>query len=66
MQMENIINMASRLLPLKKKFKGVVIIKHPKRYPLDKLELDYLEILETFKFGLNSVTFLIVKTNKKS
>jgi 16S rRNA (guanine966-N2)-methyltransferase len=66
MQMENIINMASRLLPLKKKFKGVVIIKHPKRYPIDKLELDYLEVLETFKFGLNSVTFLIVKTNKKS
>jgi 16S rRNA (guanine966-N2)-methyltransferase len=66
MQMENIINMASRLLPLENKFKGVVIIKHPKRYPLNKLELDYLETLETFKFGLNSVTFLIVKTNKKS
>lgn len=66
LKMEESINMASRLLPLKKKFKGVLIIKHPKRYPIEKLNLDNLKILETFKFGLNSVTFLIVKKEKKS
>jgi hypothetical protein len=66
LRMENLINMASKLLPLKKKFKGVVIIKHPKRYPLEDLEFDHLKILETFRFGLNSVTFLIVKGGKKS
>ncbi|MFA6754779.1 MAG: RsmD family RNA methyltransferase [Candidatus Dojkabacteria bacterium] len=65
-KMEETINMASKLLPLKKKFKGVLIIKHPKRYPLEKLAFEHLDILETFKFGLNSVTFLIVKKEKKS
>jgi 16S rRNA (guanine(966)-N(2))-methyltransferase RsmD len=64
--MESTINMASKLLPLKKKFKGVIIIKHPKRYPLEKLEFDHLEVLETYRFGLNSVSFLIVKEDKKS
>lgn len=65
-RMQNTINKASELLPLHQKFKGVVIIKHPKRYPLEDLEFERLEILETFKFGLNSVSFLIVKGNKKS
>ena len=60
-KMEKTINLASKLLPIKKKFKGVVIIKHPKRYPIDKLDFEDLKILETFSFGLNSVTFLIVK-----
>lgn len=64
-RMQNIINRASKLLPLDEKFKGVIIIKHPKRYPLEKLEFDHLKILETYKFGLNSVTFLIVKGEKK-
>jgi 16S rRNA (guanine(966)-N(2))-methyltransferase RsmD len=66
MRMQNIINMASKLLPLKEEFKGVIIIKHPKRYPLEKLEFDHLKIFETYRFGLNSVTFLIVKQEKKS
>jgi 16S rRNA (guanine(966)-N(2))-methyltransferase RsmD len=60
-KMEKTINLASKLLPIKKKFKGVVIIKHPKRYPIEKLDLESLQILETFAFGLNSVSFLIVK-----
>jgi len=66
LKMEKTINQASKLLPTKKKFKGVIIIKHPKRYPIKKLQFDNLEILETFKFGLNSVSFLIVKKSKKS
>ena len=65
-KMQSTINLASKLLPLKKKFKGVVIVKHPKRYPIEKLEFDHLEILETYGFGLNSVSFLIVKEEKKS
>ena len=60
-KMEKTINLASKLLPIDKKFKGVVIIKHPKRYPIDKLGLEHLTLLETFSFGLNSVSFLIVK-----
>jgi 16S rRNA (guanine(966)-N(2))-methyltransferase RsmD len=65
-RIQSTINRASKLLPLKKKFKGVVILKHPKQYPLQKLELDHLKVFETYRFGLNSVTFLIVKDNKKS
>ena len=60
-KMERTINLASKLLPIDKKFKGVIIIKHPKRYPIDKLNFEHLELLETFSFGLNSVSFLIVK-----
>ncbi len=65
-KMQDIINSASRLLPgvrdpNTKKFKGVLIIKHPRRYPIDKLELGNIKKLETFEFGLNSITFFIVK-----
>ncbi|MDD3474559.1 MAG: RsmD family RNA methyltransferase [Candidatus Dojkabacteria bacterium] len=60
-KMEKTINLASQLLPLDQKFKGVIIIKHPKRYPINTLNFEKLKILETFAFGLNSVTFLIVK-----
>jgi 16S rRNA (guanine(966)-N(2))-methyltransferase RsmD len=60
-RMQNLINRASKLLPLDQKFKGVIIIKHPKRYPLEKLDFDTLKIFETYRFGLNSVSLLIVK-----
>ena len=65
-RMQNTIDRASKLLPLEKKFKGVIIIKHPKRYPLKKLQFDHLKILETYKFGLNSISFLIVKDEENS
>jgi len=65
-KMQNTINLASQLLPVEeKKFKGVVIIKHPRRYPLKRLELETLQIFETYEFGLNSITIFIVKINKK-
>jgi 16S rRNA (guanine(966)-N(2))-methyltransferase RsmD len=65
-KMENTINLASKLLPINdKKFKGVIIIKHPRRYPLEKLNLDLIEKFETYEFGLNSITIFIVKNNKK-
>lgn len=67
-KMEDIINMAAKLLPgvqnkSTKKFKGVLILKHPKRYPLEKLSLDNIELLESTDFGLNTISFYIVKPN---
>lgn len=65
-KMEQVINMASQLLPgvrspKRKTFKGVIIIKHPRRYPIDTLTLPHIKLVETYDFGLNSISFLIVK-----
>jgi len=64
-KMEEIINMASNLLvgiqDSSKKFKGALILKHPKRYPLEKLSLDNIKLLESYDFGLNAISFYIVK-----
>jgi 16S rRNA (guanine(966)-N(2))-methyltransferase RsmD len=65
-KMENTINLASELLPINnKRFKGVVIIKHPRRYPISKLGLKLLEKFQTYDFGLNSITIFIVKSPEK-
>ena len=65
-KMESIINMASKLLPgvqnpKSKKFKGALILKHPKRYPLDKIELEHIQSVESIYFGLNTITFFIAR-----
>lgn len=65
-KMQEVVNHASYLLPgvrypESKKFKGVLIIKHPRRYPIDNLLLEYVKRVETFEFGLNSISFFIVK-----
>ena len=65
-KMQEVINHASYLLPGVrnpniKKFKGVLIIKHPRRYPINTLALEYIKKVETFEFGLNSISFFIVK-----
>jgi 16S rRNA (guanine966-N2)-methyltransferase len=65
-KMKEIINMASQLLPgvrkpKTKNFKGVLIIKHPRKYPLDTLELPNIEKAFQYTFGLNTITFYIVK-----
>lgn len=64
-KMEEIINMASNLLPgvqgTKEKFKGALILKHPKKYPLEKLSLDHIKLLDSYNFGLNTISFYIVK-----
>ena len=65
-KIENVVNNASQLLegiknPNSKKFKGVLIVKHPRRYPIDNLKLEYLKKVETYEFGLNSISFFIVK-----
>jgi len=64
-KMREIINMASLLLPgirnpKTKKFKGVLIIKHPRRYPIDSLELENLVKAANYTFGLNTISFYIV------
>lgn len=65
-KMQDVINSASELLKgvkekKQKGFKGVLIIKHPRRYPIDNLELEYIKRVETYEFGLNSISFFIVK-----
>jgi hypothetical protein len=63
--MEEIINMASYLLPgvqnRNEEFKGALILKHPKKYPLEKLSLNNIKLLESYNFGLNTISFYIVK-----
>jgi 16S rRNA (guanine(966)-N(2))-methyltransferase RsmD len=65
-KMQEVINNASQLLPgvrnpKTKKFKGVLIVKHPRRYPIEKLNTEYIKRVETYEFGLNSISFFIVK-----
>lgn len=65
-KMERVINMASQMLngvknPKTRQFKGSLIIKHPRRYPLEKLNLPYVEKLETIDLGLNSISFFVLK-----
>jgi len=64
-KMERVINMAAQMLngvrdPQTKEFKGTLIVKHPRRYPLEKLTLVGIKKLETVEIGLNSITFFIV------
>ena len=65
-KMQDVINSASKLLKgIKERnpkgFKGVLIIKHPRRYPIDNLALEYIKRVETYEFGLNSISLFIVK-----
>jgi 16S rRNA (guanine(966)-N(2))-methyltransferase RsmD len=65
-KMNNVINLSSKLLlgvqdPKTRKFKGALIMKHPRRYPLENLKLDDIKPVETYEFGLNAITFFIVK-----
>ncbi len=65
-KMQETINQSSTFLvgvknPKIKGFKGVMIIKHPRRYPIDNLELKYIKKIEVYEFGLNSISFFIVK-----
>ncbi len=62
---ENILNSSKIMLPgfkenNKKKFKGALILKHPSKYPIEELKLPKLKKIETYNFGLNSVSIYIV------
>lgn len=65
-KMKEILQLASKLLPgivspETKGFKGAMIIKHPRRYPIDSLELENIERISSYDFGINTVSFYIVK-----
>ena len=66
-KMQEVINSVSRFLPgvrdskYKKVFKGALIIKHPRRYPIDTLQYEYIKKVKTYEVGLNSISFFIVK-----
>ncbi|MCC7290124.1 RsmD family RNA methyltransferase [bacterium] len=64
-KMNETISMASNLLPAVKKskgrFKGALIIKHPRRYPIDSLEFEHIKKVETYDFGLNAISLYILK-----
>lgn len=68
-KMNEMLNLVKQLLPgykdfKTKSFKGVLILKHPRKYPLEKLTLDGIKLFETYLFGLNAVSMYIVE--KKS
>lgn len=65
-KMELVINMASELLPgvqdkETKKWKGAFILKHPKRYDLEKIDIEHLKLVESINLGLNVISFFVVK-----
>ena len=65
-KMQETINSISKFLPgiqnpNKRQFKGALVIKHPKRYPSDTLELKHIKKVDTYEFGLNSISLYIVK-----
>ena len=69
-KMEQIINMASELLPgvqnpQIKKWKGAFILKHPKRYDLEKIDIKHLRLVENINLGLNVISFFIVNKEVK-
>ncbi len=69
-KMEQIINMASELLPgvqnpQIKKWKGAFILKHPKRYDLEKIDIKHLSLVENINLGLNVISFFIVNKEVK-
>ena len=64
-KMENVINMATKLLPgiqdnNCKGWKGALILKHPKRYDLNKIKIENLTLVESINLGINEISFFIV------
>lgn len=64
-KMKSLMNLIKQLLPgyidwETKLYKGVVIMKHPRRYPITELEIEGLRVHETLDFGRNSVSFFAV------
>ena len=46
----------------KAKFGGALIIKHPRKYDLNQLDLTSLQLVEDYSFGLNTISIFAVKT----
>lgn len=64
-RMQDIIENSSQMLigfkEPNKVFKGAYIVKHPKRYPIEKLNLSKVTLFETIEFGMNCISIYIVK-----
>lgn len=63
--MERVMKMASQLIigiqnPKTNRFKGALIVKHPRRYPIEKITIDGMKIIETYEIGLNCISIYIV------
>lgn len=57
------LNLAGRLLPGNRGeegFPGIIMIRHPKRYPIQSLKLEGIKIAEIFHFGISNVSLIIV------
>lgn len=68
-KMERIMRMASQLItgiqnPKTNHFKGALIVKHPRRYPIEKITIDKMRILETYTIGLNCISIFIVDSKR--
>jgi 16S rRNA (guanine(966)-N(2))-methyltransferase RsmD len=50
--------------PKSRKFKGALLVKHPRRFDMSKVTPPQIELVETFVFGLNCVTLFIAKKMK--
>jgi len=64
-KIQRILELTAELLPgttdwNTKLYKGVIIIKHPRMYPINKLKINTLNLFETFNFGSNSLTLFAV------
>lgn len=64
-KINGILQAAAELLPGfydkdTKLFKGVIILKHPTYYDISRLEVDGLRLLESFHFGINTISFYII------
>lgn len=51
--------------PESKKFKGALLVKHPRRFDIRKVTPSSVLFVETYEFGLNCVSLFIVDTPKK-
>jgi len=65
-KIEHLLELTAELLPGTKDwdtklYKGVIIVKHPRIYPINDLNINTLTLFETFNFGSNSLTFFAVK-----
>ena len=68
-KMERVMKMASQLIigiqnPKTNRFKGALIVKHPRRYPIEKITIDKMRILETYEIGLNCISIFIVDSKR--
>lgn len=60
-----ILSYATQLLPVvrdpeTKLFKGVIILKHPRIYPIELISTQGLKLVETYTYGMNAISIYIV------